>query len=489
MKQTALLCVAFSCLGFGQNLGNCPVLPANNIWNTPVDQLPVSPASASYINRIGATAGVHADFGSGLWDGGPIGIPFIAVAATQTKYPASFTYATESDPGPYAIPLNAPIEGGSQSTGDRHAIAVDTGNCILYELYDAHPQTSSWKAGSGAIFDLRSNALRTATWTSADAAGLPIFPGLVRYDEVAAGEIKHALRFTVPRTYKGYVWPARHYASSITDATYPPMGARFRLRANFDITGFSPANQVILKALKKYGMMVADNGSAWFLSGAPDSHWNNDDLHALGAIKGSDFEVVDVSHLMLNPNSGEALQNGVSVTLSPSTASVAVNGQFQFTASVHNSTDPAVLWMVNGVTGGNSTTGWVSPTGLYTAPNVVPSPSRVTVQASSHAVPSATATASVTVLPSVTVTVSPTQAMVRTNRSLQFNAKVAGAQNQTVIWKVNGVTGGNTTVGTITTGGLYRAPATVPNPATVTVSATSAADGSAIANAAVTIRR
>src|SRR5436190_3723991 len=278
-------------------IGNCPVLPADNIWNTPVDQLPVAANSSAWVSTIGAAKAVHADFGSGLFNGAAIGIPYTTVAGTQTKYPASFTYADESDPGPYAIPLNAPIEGGSQSSGDRHALAIDTDNCILYELYSAYPQTASWAAGSGAIFNLRSNALRPSGWTSTDAAGLPVFPGLLRYDEIAAGEIRHAVRFTVPQSQRAFVWPARHYASSLTGAQYPPMGARFRLRASFDISGYSAANQVILRALKKYGMMLADNGSAWYLSGAPDDRWNNDDLHKLGAILGSDFEAVDVSGL------------------------------------------------------------------------------------------------------------------------------------------------------------------------------------------------
>src|SRR5947209_467721 len=318
-------------------IGNCTVLPASNIWNTRVDQLPLAPSSSTYVNTIGPTLPVHADFGSGTYNGGPIGIPFVTVPGTQTKYPASFTYASESDPGPYAIPLTAPIEGGSTSSGDRHAISVDTDNCILYELYAAYPQTSSWQAGSGAIFNLSSNALRPATWTSADAAGLPIFPGLIRYDEVLTGEIRHAIRFTVPKTQKSYVWPARHYASSITDPSYPPMGARFRLRASFDISGYSATNQIILRALKKYGMMIADNGSAWFVSGAPDSRWDNTDLHALGAVKGSDFEVVDVSTLMVDPNSGQAVQNGVSVSVTPASANVGVNTTQQFSASVQNS--------------------------------------------------------------------------------------------------------------------------------------------------------
>jgi len=294
----------------GPQMGGCPVFPADHIWNTPIDNLPVAANSSTYINTIGPGIGLHPDFGSGTWDGGPIGIPFVTVPGTQTKYPATFTYADESDPGPYAIPMNAPIEGGSSSTGDRHAIAVDTNNCILYELYSAYPEGASWSAGSGAIFNLAGYALRPATWTSADAAGLPILPGLVRYDEVAAGEIRHALRFTVPQTQKAYVWPARHYASSLTSTQYPPMGTRFRLKASFDVSPYPAEVQVILRALQKYGMMIADNGSAWYISGAPDSRWNNDNLHQIGQVLGSSFEMVDVSSLMIDPNSGQAKQPG-----------------------------------------------------------------------------------------------------------------------------------------------------------------------------------
>ena len=214
---------------------NCPVFPANNIWNTAVDQLPVSSLSQTYVNTIGPSASLHPDFGT-VYNGAPNGIPFIIVPRTETRYPATFMYADESDPGPYAIPLKAPIEGGSQSTGDRHVIAVQTMDCMLYEMWSSYPQAASWQAGSGAIFDLRSNALRPAGWTSADAAGLPIFPGLVKYDEVLTGAIHHAIRFTVPQTQQAYVWPARHYASNLTDPKYPPMGARFRLRAGFDIS-------------------------------------------------------------------------------------------------------------------------------------------------------------------------------------------------------------------------------------------------------------
>jgi hypothetical protein len=286
-------------------IGACPVFPPNNIWNMPVDQLPVSSRSATYVNTIGQNRTVHPDFGT-VYNGAPNGIPFVTVPGTETKYPASFTYSDESDPGPYAVPLNAPIEGGSQSTGDRHVISIDATNCILYEMWSSYPQVASWQAGSGAIFNLASNALRTAGWTSADAAGLPIFPGLIRYDEVLNGAILHAIRFTVPQTQQAYVWPARHYASSLTDPKYPPMGARFRLRADFDVSSFSATNQIILQALKKYGLIIADNGSAWYISGAPDSGWSDDDLHNLGKLTGADFEAVDVSPMMVNSNSGQA---------------------------------------------------------------------------------------------------------------------------------------------------------------------------------------
>lgn len=287
-------------------VGACPVLPPNDIWNVPVDLLPVSANSATMVNTVGAARRVHADFGSGLWDGGPIGIPFVTVSGAQTKYAATFDYADESDAGPYAVPLTAPIEGGSASTGDRHAIAIDTDNCVLYELYSAFPQASSWRAGSGAIYNLRSSTLRPAGWTSGDAAGLPIFPGLVRYDEVAAGEIKHAIRLTIPQTRRAYDWPARHYASSLTGAQYPAMGQRFRLRAGFDVSAFPVEAQVILRAMKKYGLIVADNGSAWYISGAPDERWNNDNLARLGSVVGSDFEAVDDAVFMVDANTGRA---------------------------------------------------------------------------------------------------------------------------------------------------------------------------------------
>ncbi len=275
-----------------------PLFPSDNPWNTPVDTLPVDPDSAAYLRSIGLDTGLHADFGT-TWDGAPNGIPYVCVSGTQAKVPVTFDYADESDPGPYPIPSDAPIEGGASSDGDRHVLVLDVDHQVLYELYDAWPQADgSWHAGSGAVFDLGTNALRPAGWTSADAAGLPILPGLVRYDEaVTDGAIDHALRFTVARTQKAYIYPARHYASDSTDPDLPPMGLRVRLKASFDISGFSPEVQVILQALKTYGMMVADNGSDWYVSGAPDPRWSDDDLHELSQVKGSDFEVVDSRYL------------------------------------------------------------------------------------------------------------------------------------------------------------------------------------------------
>ncbi|HKW97796.1 MAG TPA: IPT/TIG domain-containing protein [Bryobacteraceae bacterium] len=288
-------------------VAGCAVFPANNVWNTPIDKLPLDANSASYVATIGTSKPAHPDFGSGLWDGGPIGIPFIDVPGTQPKVAVTFQYDSESDHGGYPIPPNAPIEGGSSSTGDRHVLVIDHDNCVLYELYSGYPQPDgSWQAGSGAIFDLKSNALRPAGWTSADAAGLPIFPGLVRYNEVASGAIRHAIRFTAPQTRDTYIWPGRHEASNLGGANYPPMGQRFRLKAGFDISGFAAPVQVILQALKTYGMILADNGSSWYLSGAPDDRWDNDVLHQITQLQGSDFEAVDESSLMVQADSAQS---------------------------------------------------------------------------------------------------------------------------------------------------------------------------------------
>jgi hypothetical protein len=287
-------------------LGGCPVLPVNNIWNRPVTDLPVAANSAAYVQSIGPNTGLHADFGQGLYEGAPMGIPYNLVTSGQTKSTVTFTWDDESDAGPYPIPSSPLIEGGAITTGDRHLLMLDTSACVLYELYHVKlpANGSGWKADAGAIFDLRSNALRPDTWTSADAAGLPILPGLARYDEVAAGHINHALRFTVDITQKSYVWPARHQASDQTSSAYPPMGMRFRLKASFNTSGYSPQAKVILEALKTYGMIVADNGSNWYISGTPDDGWDNDDLHHLSQVLGTNFEAVDTSSLMVLPDSG-----------------------------------------------------------------------------------------------------------------------------------------------------------------------------------------
>ena len=305
MTRVLLVCAAVLLLGGGSaqalrlpGAPACPVFPANNPWNDRVDTLPVAANSAQMIASIGVDTGLHPDFGSGLYDGEPIGIPFDVVSRSTPRSHVSFDYSDESDHVAYPIPKTVHIEGGRASSGDRHAILVDKSACRLYELFALYPTASGgWKAGSGATWDLRSNHVRPAGWTSADAAGLPIFPGLARYDEVARGVIDHALRFTAERTRRAYVYPARHYASSSSDPSLPPMGLRVRLKASVDISGFPRQTRIVLQALKTYGMILADNGSNWYISGAPDPRWSNDALHTIGRITGSDFEVVDTSSL------------------------------------------------------------------------------------------------------------------------------------------------------------------------------------------------
>ncbi|WP_345307150.1 hypothetical protein [Candidatus Villigracilis saccharophilus] len=276
-------------------VGGCQIFPQNNFWNTPVNALPVHSLSSAWINSIGATQGFHMDFGSGTWNGGPIGIPFNVISGSQTpKYVVDFYYPGESDAGPYPIPLNPAIEYGS----DHHILSIDTDDCKLYEIYDAWQSSGNWFGGSGAIWDLNSNALRPDGWTSADAAGLPIFPGLVRYEEIAAGEITHALRFTTNCTANYYLWPARHVAQSGSCASPVPFGARFRLKADYNISGFSPQARIILQAMKTYGIVLADNGSPWYVSGAPSESWNNDMLHELDVVTGNNFEAVDTAGLV-----------------------------------------------------------------------------------------------------------------------------------------------------------------------------------------------
>lgn len=277
----------------------CPVFPTDNPWNRRVDSLPVHRRSDAIVASIGRHDGLNADFGSGTWKGAPIGIPFVVVPKDQQKVPVSFLYEDESDPGPYPIPPNVPIEGGPESDGDRHVIVVQRGACRLWELFAAYPENegSSWEAGSGASWRLRSNRLRPKGWTSADAAGLPILPGLVRWDEVRKGRINHALRFTVEQSRRKFVYPARHYASDSEDPDLPAMGQRLRLKQSFVISGYPRQARIVLRALKRYGMIVADNGSNWFVSGAPNEHWNNDALRALSEVEGRFFEVVDARSL------------------------------------------------------------------------------------------------------------------------------------------------------------------------------------------------
>lgn len=270
------------------------VFPADNPWNTDVSQARVDPLSARYLASIGLGTGLHPDFGS--YSG--YGIPYTAVRAGQRAVPVTFDYSDESDPGPYPVPMDAPVEGGPDAGGDRHVLVVDLDAHELYELYDARPDGDGWRAGSGARWSLDSNDLRPAGWTSADAAGLPIFPGLVRADEVLDKKvIRHALRFTASRTQHAYVYPARHFASDETSPDLPPMGLRVRLKSGFDLSTFSPECQVILQALKTYGMILADNGSSWYVSGASDARFDDDALHELGRVKGSDFEVVETGPL------------------------------------------------------------------------------------------------------------------------------------------------------------------------------------------------
>jgi hypothetical protein len=267
----------------------CPIFPANNALNEEIASAPVDPDSAQYVESIGLTAHLHPDFGRNK----SYGIPFEVVSAKQPKAPIDFTeYAEESEPGPYPIPLNAPVEGAGEA-GDRHVLVLQRGTCMLYELYDAQRNGAGWKASNGAVFNLRRNALRPEGWTSADAAGLPILPLLARYPEVKRGAIRHALRVTVPRTQKGYIHPATHYASSSSDASLPPMGLRLRLKADYSLAGFSGQALVILQALKRYGLIVADNGSPWYITGAPSGKWNEASLEEIKRVPGSAFEAVD----------------------------------------------------------------------------------------------------------------------------------------------------------------------------------------------------
>ncbi len=286
-----------------QVIQGCSVFPANNVWNTRIDKLPVDVNSATYVRSLGAATHLHPDLGTNS----TYGIPYNVVPSSMPKSKVKFDYADESDPGPYPVSTKLLIEGGSWNSGnggDRHVLMIDPTAKKLYELYDTHSTASGFTAGSGAIFPLSSNQLRPNGWTSADAAGLPVLPGLLNYTEASSGKISHALRLTCQHT-RGYIWPARHQAGAQISG-WPPMGQRFRLKASFDISKYSKINKVILTALKDYGMFVADNGSNWYVTGAPDSRWNDADLNNLKNLKGSDFEAVDESSLIVNPDSAKA---------------------------------------------------------------------------------------------------------------------------------------------------------------------------------------
>jgi hypothetical protein len=283
----------------------CPLFPPDDVWNADISALPVDAHSARWLASMSAsTTNLHPDFGASGDPQAPYGIPYTVVGSSHPKVSVSFTYADESDPGPYPLGTDTPIEGGPNATGDRHAVMVDSSSCTLYELYDAHYSPSGSTAGSGAIWNLGSDQLHPAGWTSADAAGLPILPGLLRYDEVAAGSVTHAVRFTAARTDRSYVWPARHQAGSASDPALPPMGARFRLKAGFDISRYSAPARAVLRAMQRYGLILADNGSNWYFTGAADNRWDNGLLDELKTVPASAFEAVDESSLMVDPNSG-----------------------------------------------------------------------------------------------------------------------------------------------------------------------------------------
>ncbi len=324
-------------VGQGASLNAFLPFPSDNLWNKDISASPVDPNSANYINHIGSTVGLHPDFGSGEYDGSYMGIPYTVVDSSQALIPITYTaYGSESDAGPMPIPLTAPIEGyPNPGSGDRHVLVLDNANCFLYELYSSYPQTSSWNAGSGAVWDLLADEQRPYTWTSADAAGLPIFPGLVRYDEVAAGAINHAFRFTLQNSSAAFTPPASHWASTTSNANALPMGARLRLKASFDVSSFSATNQVILNAMKKFGLIMADNGSSMFITGTPDDRWNNDDLHNLGQVTAADFDVIQISPLYTNAN----IPSGPSPQITSFTASA---------TSVASGTPVTLSWQVIG---------------------------------------------------------------------------------------------------------------------------------------------
>jgi hypothetical protein len=355
--------------GQGASLNAFRPFGSDNLWNKEISGAPVDANSSAIINFIGPTFGMHADFGSGLYQGSIIGIPYSVVSGTQAPVNVTFTaYGSESDPGPMPLPANAQIEGGPNPTGgDRHVLVLDNDNCFLYELFSAVSNgNGSWNADSAAVWDLLSDtdAQRPWTWTSADAAGLPIFPGLVRYDEVAAGQIQHAIRFTLPQSLAAVVLPATHWASNSTNANAPPMGMRLRLKANYNISGFSTNMQVILSAMKKYGLIMADNGSTMYISGAPDSRWDNDDLHNLGQVPAAAFEVVQMNPIYTASNVPQGAAPSIaSLTASPT--SVSSGGSVTLSWNVSNASYVIVSPQAGAVRG-TSVTVQPSQTTTYT---------------------------------------------------------------------------------------------------------------------------
>jgi hypothetical protein len=352
--------------GQGASLGGFLPFPADNLWNTDISNAPVDPNSAQIINFIGPSIGIHPDFGQGEYNGSYMGIPYTVVDSTQALLPINYqAYGSESDPGPMPIPLTAPIEGyPNPGNGDRHVLVVDKSNCFLYELYNSYPQTSSWNADSGAVWDLLSDEQRPYTWTSADAAGLPIFVGLVRYDEVAAGAINHAIRFTLPSTSAGFTPPASHWAATSTNTYAPPMGMRLRLKASFDVSSYSATNQVILNAMKKYGLTLADNGSAMYITGTPDDRWNNSDLHLLNGVTATDFDVIEISPLYTSAN----IPTGNNPTISSFTASattISVGASVTLSWQVSNA-DYVIVSPDVGATRGTSASVSLTATTTYT---------------------------------------------------------------------------------------------------------------------------
>lgn len=285
----------------------CPVLPADSVWHADIRRLPVHARSGQWISHMSPTRRLHPDFGPSYGaQSVPYGIPVTVVAGTHAKVAVHFDYASESDRGPYPLGSDTQIEGGPSADGDRHAVVVDRDTCRLYETFATRQTGTSWYAGSGAIWNLQSNALRPSGWTSADAAGLPILPGLLRYDEVAAGVVDHAIRFTTDKTDQRFLWPARHQAGSVNDPSYPPMGARFRLKAGYSLAGLRPDTVAVATAMKTYGLILADNGSPWYFQGTADPRWQSPLLDELKQIPASAFEAVDESRLMVSPDSGQA---------------------------------------------------------------------------------------------------------------------------------------------------------------------------------------